>query len=246
VNADPTPPDPVLEVRGVHRFFFSGDDSEVAALKDVTFSVAAGEFVAVIGHSGSGKSTLLNLMAGLDDPDGGSIWVGGRRISHRDRGEQSLWRGSTIGVLTQASGLVEHLSVRGNIELAEFFRRRARTSRQARRLGIEPAGRPTISGVGTDELLDGVGLGGRGGARPSTLSGGETARANLAVALSGAPKVLLADEPTAEISRSEEQDILRLLSELRPADGMTLVVTHSEVVARGADRVLELEAGRLR
>jgi putative ABC transport system ATP-binding protein len=246
MNVDPTAPPPVMEVRGVHRFFFSGDDSEVAALKDVTFSVAAGEFVAVIGHSGSGKSTLLNLMAGLDNPDGGSIWVGDRRLSHRDRGEQALWRGSTIGMLTQASGLVEHLTLRGNIELAEFLRRRARTSRQARRLGIPAAESPTTVGVGTDQLLGGVGLIGRGGARPSTLSGGETARANLAVALSGSPRVLLADEPTAEISRSEEKDVLRLLSDLRPPDGVTLVVTHSEIVAQSADRVLELEAGRLR
>ncbi|MDQ1360796.1 MAG: putative transport system ATP-binding protein [Acidimicrobiaceae bacterium] len=238
-------PDLVLEVRGAHRFYFSGDDSEVAALKDVSFGVAAGEFVAVIGHSGSGKSTLLNLLAGLDNPDGGSIWVGGRRISHRQRSEQSLQRGAAIGVLTQASGLVEHLTLEENVDLAAFLRHRARSSRRGRQLGLGTAGPETTGEVGTGQLLGGVGLEGRRRARPSTLSGGETARANLAVALAGAPTVLLADEPTAEISRSEEQDVLRLLSELRPPQGVTVVVTHSEAVARAADRVLELHAGML-
>jgi putative ABC transport system ATP-binding protein len=91
-----------------------------------------------------------------------------------------------------------------------------------------------------------VGLAARVRARPSTLSGGETARANLAVALAGAPAVLLADEPTAEVSRSEEQDVLRLLSELRPRGGATVLVTHSQLVASAADRVLEMHSGRLR
>jgi putative ABC transport system ATP-binding protein len=237
---------PVMEVRGVHRFFFSGDDSEVAALKNVSFTVAAGEFIAVMGHSGSGKSTLLNLLAGLDNPDGGSVWIGGRRISHRHPGEQALWRGSTIGVLTQASGLIEHLSVKGNVDLAAFLRRRARRSRRARHLVFDRLGPTSPQSGGSGQLLDGVGLGARQRVRPSTLSGGETARANLAVALSGEPTVLLADEPTAEISRSEEQDVLRLMSDLRPPDGVTLVVTHSDVVADAADRVLELDGGMLR
>jgi putative ABC transport system ATP-binding protein len=245
VTATRTPPDPVLEVRGAHRFFFSGDDSEVAALKNVSFGVAPGEFVAVIGHSGSGKSTLLNLLAGLDNPDGGSVWVCGRRISHRDRGEQAILRGALIGVLTQASGLVEHLSVEGNVDLAAYIRQRARSSRRAGQLGLGAAGLDPAAVAGTAELLGGVGLERRGTVRPSTLSGGETARANLAVALAGAPAVLLADEPTAEISRSEEQDVLALLARLRQPDGVTVVVTHSEAVASAADRVLELDGGML-
>jgi len=240
------PPDPVVEVRGVHRFYFSGDDSEVAALKNVSFSAVAGEFVAIMGHSGSGKSTLLSLLAGLDDPDGGSVWICGHRISHRRRDEQAWWRGSTIGVLTQTSGLIEHLSVRGNMDLAAFLRRRARSARRARHLVPGTPEASTSSPPGADQLLVGVGLEARDAARPSTLSGGETARANLAVALSGAPRVLLADEPTAEISRSEEQDVLRLISDLRPPDGVTVVVTHSDAVAAAADRVLELDSGVLR
>jgi putative ABC transport system ATP-binding protein len=228
----------------VHRFYFSGGDSEVAALKDVNFTVHAGEFVAIRGQSGSGKSTLLNVMAGLDNPDGGTVWVRGRRISHRDRSEQSQWRGSTIGVMTQSSSLVDHLSVFRNVDLAASLRQRARSSRDGRRQGLHTTEWP--GGPTPAELLAGVGLATRVRARPSTLSGGETARANLAVALAGAPAVLLADEPTAEVSRSEEQDVLRLLSELRPRGGATVLVTHSQLVASAADRVLEMHSGRLR
>ena len=244
MNQPETGSPPVLELRGVHRFYFSGGDSEVAALKDVTFTVAPGEFVAIMGRSGSGKSTLLSLMAGLDDPDGGTVWVAGRRISHRDPGEQSLWRGSTIGVMTQSSGLVDHLSVLENVDLAAALRKRARSSREARRQGLdvlEDPASPTSSA-----LLESVGLAERTRARPSTLSGGETARANLAVALAASPSVLLADEPTAEVSRAEEQGVLSLLSELRPPHGATVLVTHSHLVAQAADRVLELDGGQLR
>jgi putative ABC transport system ATP-binding protein len=232
----------VLEVRGVHRFFLSGDDAEVAALKDVSFSVGSGEFIAVVGQSGSGKSTLLSLMAGLENPDGGSVWIRGQRISHRDRAAQAAWRGSSIGVLTQGSGLLDHLTVAANIDLAGFLRTRAQRSRRA------PAG--AGRGVArrrpeTGELLDRVGLASRCDARPSTLSGGETARANLAVALAGAPDVLLADEPTAEVSGDDEMRVIELVNELRPPGGATVVVTHSPVVAGAADRILELDGGVL-
>lgn len=236
---------PLLVVSGVHRFYRSGDDDEVAALKDVSFSIDPGQFVAVVGRSGSGKSTLLNLMAGLEDPDGGSVAVNGRRISHRTRTEQALWRGAAIGVLTQSSGLLDHLTVARNVDLAATMRRRARDSRLARKLGLPPSdaasGAPT-----TGLLLERVGLAARRDARPSTLSGGETARANLAVALAGAPAVLLADEPTAEISRTEERDVLDLIDQLRPPGGVTVMVTHSDGVARAAERILRLDGGVLR
>jgi putative ABC transport system ATP-binding protein len=231
-------------VVGVHRFYRSGDDAEVAALKDVSFTIEPGQFVAVVGQSGSGKSTLLNLMAGLENPDGGSVMVSGRRISHRTSIEQALWRGTSIGVLTQGSGLLDHLSVAGNVDLATFMRRRARSSRRARELEL-PAPEEASRAPATSELLERVGLTARADARPSTLSGGETARANLAVALAGAPAVLLADEPTAEISRTEEQDVLLLIDQLRSPGGATVIVTHSDAVAGAADRILRLERGVL-
>jgi putative ABC transport system ATP-binding protein len=237
-------PDVVLEARGLHRFFERASD-EVAALKDISFEVRAGEVLAIMGPSGSGKSTLLSLLAGLDDPDGGSVFVRGHRLSHRGLPETAVVRGCCIGVLTQTSGLIDHLSVLGNVELALTLRRQARGTRLARSLGLSEL--PPGNGPSRAEaLLEAVGLDARRGARPSTLSGGETARANLAVALAGQPTVLLADEPTAELSRSEEQTVLELLTTTRPPSGATVLVTHSEVVATAADRVIELLDGRRR
>jgi putative ABC transport system ATP-binding protein len=216
---------PVLEAKGLHRFFRRGGE-EVAALRDVSLSLRPGEMVAVVGPSGSGKSTLLNLLAGLDDPDGGMVRVVGHQLSHQSATVQARLRGELIGVLTQASGLVEHLDVLGNLRLAASFRRE--TSRTQDLLA----------------LLESVQLTDRSGSRPSTLSGGETARANLAVALAGGPRVLLADEPTAEVSTPEEAVLLKLLRALQPLDGATVLVTHSAVVADAADRVVHLVDGR--
>ncbi|GAC1610459.1 MAG: ABC transporter ATP-binding protein [Mycobacteriales bacterium] len=221
-----TSPPPALEARGLHRFYRRGD-TEVAALKDVSLTLRGGETVAVVGPSGSGKSTLLSLLAGLDDPDGGSVWLGQDRLSHQSPARQSRLRAQRIGILTQSSGLLEHLSVAANVRLAGSFR----------------VDHPSAEAVQT--LLASLGLAARAHSRPSTLSGGETARANLAVALIGLPAVLLADEPTAEVSSAEEHDVLELLREVRPADGGTLIVTHSTVVAATADRVVELVDGKM-
>ncbi|MCW2761523.1 MAG: transporter ATP-binding protein [Marmoricola sp.] len=215
----------VLEAHGLHRFFRRGGE-EIAALRDVSLTLHPGEIVAVVGPSGSGKSTLLNLLAGLDDPDGGTVQVDGHQLSHQSATLQARLRGQLIGVLTQASGLVEHLDVLGNLRLAASFR----------------PGRTPIADLRT--LLSAVQLTDRAGARPSTLSGGETARANLAVALAGGPRLLLADEPTAEVSTAEEAVLLDLLRELQPLDGATVLVTHSTVVADAADRVLHLVDGK--
>jgi putative ABC transport system ATP-binding protein len=216
---------PVLEAKGLHRFFRRAGE-EVAALRDVSLCLRPGEMVAVVGPSGSGKSTLLNLLAGLDDPDGGMVRVVGHQLSHQSATVQARLRGELIGVLTQASGLVEHLDVLGNLRLAASFRRE--TARTQDLLA----------------LLESVQLTDRSGSRPSTLSGGETARANLAVALAGGPRVLLADEPTAEVSTPEEAVLLELLRALQPLDGATVLVTHSAVVADAADRVVHLVDGR--
>lgn len=235
----------VLEAKGLHRFYRREHD-EIAALKDVSFEVRAGEMLAVVGPSGSGKSTLLGLLAGLDEPDGGSVWVRGQRLSHRSLAEEAVIRGCTIGILTQTSGLIDHLSLLGNVELAATIRRRARTTRLARRLGLSDEADPITTPPRPASIVDAVGLAGRAAARPSTLSGGETARVNLAVALAGQPAVLLADEPTAEVSRSEERALLDLLSSRRPPHGATVVVTHSDAVATAADRVIRLVDGRQR
>lgn len=213
-----------LQARGLHRFYRQGG-FEVAALLDVSLTCVPGETVAVTGASGSGKSTLLSLLAGLDNPDGGSVTVAGERLSHRSARTTARLRARHIGVLTQSSGLLGHLTVLDNVRLGSSLRS-----------GAGPAPVALLEELGLSAVLH---------ALPRTLSGGETARAGLAVALAGSPDVLLADEPTAEVSRAEETAILELLMRHRPGDGATVIVTHSAAVARYADRVVHLADGRM-
>ncbi|MCY7400465.1 MAG: ATP-binding cassette domain-containing protein [Nocardioides sp.] len=217
---------PLLVARDLYRFYHAGDE-EVLALRGVSLTVQAGEIVAVAGPSGSGKSTLLACLAGLDDPDGGTVTIAGRRLSRQPEPLRAALRRDVIGVLYQSGNLLAHLSVLGNVGLSQ------------RLAGHTQAPTPQV-------LLDELGIGARSGALPATLSGGETARAGLAVALANDPALLLADEPTAEIDSGNEQRLLGLLR--RRADrGLAVVLaSHSPVVLGWADRVVELADGRLR
>lgn len=218
--------DPVLEARDLYRFFHSGDDDETFALRGVSMTVLRGEVVAIVGPSGSGKSTLLACLAGLDEPDGGRVLVAGMRISRRPESERAALRARHIGVLLQSGNLLEHLSVEQNVAIPmRLGNRYARKDAQA--------------------LLRSVGLERRGHTRPSRLSGGEVARAGLAVALANDPPVLLADEPTGEVDADTESAVLELLRERARAGCAVLVVTHSGHVAEAADRVIELVDGRI-
>jgi putative ABC transport system ATP-binding protein len=181
----------------------------------------------VSGPSGSGKSTLLSCLAGLDEPDGGSVRVAGQRISHQSEALRARLRARHIGVLFQSGTLLEHLTVAQNVALSR---------------GIARGSRPR-SGIA--ELLASVGLAERAHAWPSRLSGGEAARAGLAVALANDPEVLLADEPTGELDSATERQILDLLTK-RAHDGVAvLVASHSAAVAGAADRVVRLLDGKV-
>ena len=215
---------PALEARDLYRFFRAGDD-ETLALRGVSLTVERGETVAVVGPSGSGKSTLLSCLAGLDEPAGGMVSVGGERISHRPEAERARTRARRIGILMQSRNLLPHLGVRANIRLAQLA-----SGEGDRRYG-------------PDELLEQVGLTGRGRAVPQELSGGELARAGLAVALANDPDIVLADEPTGELDGQTEQQILMLLQERVSQGAGLLVVTHSAEVVRIADRVISLQDG---
>jgi putative ABC transport system ATP-binding protein len=214
-----------VEAQEVYRFFHAGDD-ETFALRGVSVWAHAGEIVAIVGPSGSGKSTLLACIAGLDEPDGGVVTVAGLRISRRPEAARAALRARCIGMLSQSGNLLEHLSVAQNVRVA----------------------RALAGGAGTPDgdLLASMGLAGRASARPSTLSGGEAARAGLAVALANDPPVLLADEPTGEVDAANESMILDLLRARADAGTAVVVVTHSDRVAAAADRVVRLEDGRVR
>jgi putative ABC transport system ATP-binding protein len=215
-----------LEAESLYRFFHASDD-ETLALQGVSLRVDRGEVVSVTGPSGSGKSTLLSCLAGLDEPDGGMVRVDGERLTRRTEEERARLRGRAIGVLFQQSNLVNHLSVTDNFAVAQ-------------RLG----GRTTDAAWRT-EVLERCGISGRAHARPAQLSGGELARAGLAVALANDPSVVLADEPTAEVDQDTATRVLELLRERASAGAAVLVVTHSPAVSRVADREIALRDGRV-
>jgi putative ABC transport system ATP-binding protein len=217
-------PPPVLEARSLYRFYRAGDE-ETLALQGVSLTLERGEFVAVTGPSGSGKSTLLACLAGMDDPDGGSVRIKGHRITHRREQERARMRANHIGVLFQNSNLLEHLTLAQNLSLVRAF-------------GAHRGGDRA-------DLLGELGLAGRASAYPSQLSGGELARAGLAIALANAPAVLLADEPTGELDSATESQVLKLLTAAAASGTAIVVASHSPAVADAAARVVRLDDGRV-
>ena len=215
----------MLEAVELYRFYHA-KEAETFALRGVSLRLGAGEIVVVTGPSGSGKSTLLACLSGLDEPDGGHVVLMGQRLTRRSETERASIRARHIGILLQAGNLFEHLTVENNIRLQMLL-----------------AGKPDAGRLA--HLLDILGLGTLRSALPAQLSGGETARAGLAVALAAAPDVLLADEPTAEVDALTEARILELLARRRRQGKATLIATHSKAVAECADRRLFMQDGRL-
>jgi putative ABC transport system ATP-binding protein len=216
---------PALQATDLYRFFHAGDD-ETLALRGVSLEVDAGEMVAVIGPSGSGKSTLLACLAGLDEPDGGMVRVADLQMSRQTEAERARLRARHVGVLFQSANLVEHLSVRANVIAAQQVARNV--------------DRPRV-----DALLDRLGIADRGDARPSELSGGETARAGLAVALANQPALLLADEPTGELDSAAAARVMERLKAEAARGAAVVIVTHNAEIADLADRVVELRDGEV-
>jgi putative ABC transport system ATP-binding protein len=214
-----------LEAESLYRFYHAGDD-ETLALRGVSLAVDAGEVVAVTGPSGSGKSTLLACLAGLDDPDGGTVRIAGDRLSRRPEAERARLRARSVGMLYQVGNLVEHLDLVANIAMVQRL-----------------AGRRRAERTDPDHLLGQVGLAARASHRPSALSGGELARAGLAVALANDPQVLLCDEPTGELDRVTAQRVLELLRARAARGRAVLLATHSRQVAEAADREIALLDG---
>lgn len=216
---------PILEAVDLYRFYHAGDE-ETLALRGVSFTLYPGEIVAVTGPSGSGKSTLLACLAGLDEPDGGTVRVAGQTMSRRPETERASLRAKSLGMLFQSGNLLDHLSVEQNLVLVQRLAGHVDRALIAR-------------------LLDEVGLADRSSAKPSSLSGGETARAGLAVALANQPLLVLADEPTGELDGVTAGRIMDLLRSHADGGATVLVVTHNAEVAAGADREISLHDGQL-
>ncbi len=206
--------------------------TEVQALQGLDLTVLSGEMVGVVGASGSGKSTLLNIIGGLDRPTGGRVLVNGKDLGRMDVRALDIYRRTTVGFVWQYGGrnLIPYLSARENIALPLLLT--GLTGRAARQRA--------------DELLELVGLSGRGEHRLAELSGGEQQRVAIAIALANRPRLLLADEPTGELDTATAQTIYDLFRQLNRQFQMTiLIVSHDVNIARQVDRVVAVRDGKL-
>lgn len=219
-----------IRAEGVSRHYQMGG-SVIRAVDDVSLSIKTGEFVALLGSSGSGKSTLLNLIAGLDRPTGGSVFVQNRNLSALDTHELAQYRSATIGMVFQSFNLLPRMTLEENVELPLRLAEFPRSERKAR----------------IDEALKHVHLERRLSHRPSELSGGEQQRAAIARALVNRPRILLADEPTGNLDSSTGEEVMHLLKSFNESLGVTVVmITHERSLAeRFAQRILTLADGKL-
>jgi lipoprotein-releasing system ATP-binding protein len=225
----------LLRVRNLRKSYRSGD-SRLEVLRGVDFDLARGEFVSVVGQSGSGKSTLLHLMGLLDGADSGEISLDGTRIDGLSASRRDRLRNTCVGMVFQSYHLLPELDALENV-LAPLMVRHG----VFEWLRVRGEARGRARG-----LLDRFGLGGRLRHKPRQLSGGEMQRVAIARALVTSPRVLLADEPTGNLDEATGQGILDTLGELNRADGLSIVlVTHDAAVARRADRIVRLAAGRV-
>jgi ABC-type antimicrobial peptide transport system, ATPase component len=205
------------------------DRIETIALSNVNLEVGAGEFVSIMGPSGSGKSTLLHVMGLLDAPTRGSVELNGRKVDALSDGALAKVRNAELGFVFQTFHLVPDLSVLDNVEVPLLYRGGGAGERRRK----------------AEAALDRVGLSARTRHFPSQLSGGQQQRVAIARAIVGAPRVLLADEPTGNLDSAMGDEVLGLLSELNREDGTTVVmVTHDERQAAKTHRVLRLFDGR--
>jgi len=200
-------------------------------LDGVGLSVAAGEYVAIVGESGAGKSTLLNLIAGLERPDSGTIRIDGADMTSLDDNARTRLRRTRVGFVFQAFHILPQLTLAQNVEVPLVL------------LGVDEGERAARA----QALLEAVGLGSRGASAPAELSGGELQRVALARALVHRPALVLADEPTGNLDPDTASATLSLIAnEIRARGAAGILVTHSTAAAARCDRVLRLDAGHLR
>ena len=221
--------DPVVALQRISKIYRRGD-TEVAVLRDLTFTIPVGTFLAIMGPSGSGKSTLLNLMAGIDRPSSGSVVVAGTTLDGFSEGAMARWRTRHIGYVFQSYNLIPVLTAAENVELPLLLTSLSRSER--------------VAHVKTALRL--VGLSDRMDHYPRQLSGGQEQRVGVARAIVTDPTMILADEPTGNLDRESAADILALLGRLNRELGKTIVmVTHDPHAAERAQVIRHLEKGVL-
>ena len=209
-------------------YIYKARTLEVVALQGLDLHVERGEMVAIAGRSGSGKTTLMNILAGVDTPSAGKAFVAGHDLTRMSEGERDLYRHQTVGYLLQRSqaNLVPELSALENVELAALTG-------------------PSVGGGRSLKLLDRLGLGRQLHVRPAALTGGDRIRLALAVALANGPRLLLADEPTAELDTTTANAVLGDLAQLlEDLDTTAIFVTHDPELERFAGRVIQIRDGK--
>lgn len=221
--------EPIVRARELHKYFRRGSE-QIDVLNDLSLDVPEGQFLALMGPSGSGKTTLLNLIAGLDRPSSGDIWVGEEHISVMSEAQLARWRTRHIGFIFQFYHLLPVLTAFENVELPLLL---LPLSSSERRRQVTNA-------------LELVGLADRMKHRPGQLSGGQQQRVGIARAIVTDPTLIVADEPTGDLDSRSAEEILNLLVELRSALNKTIImVTHDPRAADRAERILHLDKGRL-
>jgi putative ABC transport system ATP-binding protein len=217
----------MLIAQQVTREYRSGDQN-IAVLKDVSFTVEQGDFVAIVGPSGSGKTTLLGLLAGLDTPTRGKVILDGHDLTTMSENERARLRGEKVGFVFQTFQLIPTLTARENIAVPLELRGNDGAGERAR------------------DLLEKVGLEARGHHFPTQLSGGEQQRVALARAFANSPRILFADEPTGNLDAATGTRVFDLLATLNRESGSTIIlVTHDASLAGRASRVIRLSDGRV-
>ena len=220
--------DDVLVVQGVRRTF-EAENAPVRALRGADFSMARGEFVAIMGPSGCGKSTLLNLVAGLDKADEGTIVLDGEEITTKDEDELARMRRKHVGIVFQFFNLLEGMTVLENVALPAMVAGKKRKAAESR----------------ARDLLDLLGLSDKPKAAPATLSGGQRQRLAIARALANEPTLLLADEPTGALDSEGGQEVMELFRRLHGGGQTILMVTHDDGVAAAAQRIARMRDGKV-
>jgi putative ABC transport system ATP-binding protein len=218
----------VVRVAGVRKTYES-EGMPVRALRGVDFEMAAGEFVAVMGSSGCGKSTLLNLVAGLDNPSEGEVWVAGESLAGKDENELARMRRRHIGIVFQFFNLLEGMTCLENVALPAMIAGAARRQAETR----------------ARDLLDLLGLADKARSAPGVLSGGQRQRLAIARALANQPTVLLADEPTGALDSAGGEEVMELFRRLHVGGQTILLVTHDQEVAAAAGRIAWMRDGRM-
>jgi putative ABC transport system ATP-binding protein len=220
---------PIMHIRNVTKSFSRGGE-KITVLKHLNLEVAESEFLGIMGPSGSGKTTLLNLIAGLDRPDTGELWIGGSLVSAMTEAQLAAWRTRNIGFIFQFYHLLPVLTAYENVELPLLL------------LPLSPAKRRQQ----VLNALDLVGLSNRMDHRPGQLSGGQQQRVGIARAIVTDPTLIVADEPTGDLDARSAEEIMNLMVELQRGLRKTiLLVTHDPRAADRSERVVHLEKGQL-